>query len=72
MRIASISKPLTCTLACVLYEQGKLDLDASVTKYLEYLPEFKWADKRVEVTCRQLMSHSAGIRHYNEGKKEAK
>ena len=59
MRIASISKPLTCTLACVLYEQGKL-------------PEFKWADKRVEVTCRQLMSHSAGIRHYNEGKKEAK
>jgi len=64
MRIASISKPLTCTLAGVLYERGLLDLDAPVSAYLDDLPEFTWRDRSVAVTSRQLMSHSAGVRHY--------
>lgn len=39
MRIASISKPLTMTLAAKLLELGKLDLDAPVQKYVPSFPE---------------------------------
>lgn len=37
MRIASISKPLTAATAARLCEEGKLDLDVPVQKYV---PEF--------------------------------
>lgn len=37
MRIASISKPLTAAAAARLCEEGKLDLDVPVQKYV---PEF--------------------------------
>lgn len=37
MRIASISKPLTSAAAARLCEEGKLDLDVPVQKYV---PEF--------------------------------
>ena len=38
-RIASISKALTGTVAARLYEQGKLDLDAPIQRYLTDFPE---------------------------------
>src|SRR3989449_2969074 len=58
-RIGSVSKPLTATAVALLYEQGKLDLDAPVQRYVPSFP-----DKGRPITTRQLAGHLAGIRHY--------
>ena len=58
-RTASIAKPLTATAVMQLAEQGKLDLDAPIRKYV---PE--WPEKHPPITCRQLLAHLAGVRHY--------
>src|SRR5947207_15182453 len=46
-RIGSVSKPLTATAVALLYEQGKLDLDAPVQRYVPSFP-----DKGYPVTTR--------------------
>lgn len=61
-RWASISKPLTAIAALQLAEQGKLDLDADVRRYV---PEFP--DKGEVITARQLLGHLGGIVHYGNG-----
>ncbi|CAF0994328.1 unnamed protein product [Brachionus calyciflorus] len=66
MRIASISKPIACLIACKLYENGKLDLDKSINDYLKDIPKFTFNDKEVIITPRQLMAHTGGIRHYKD------
>src|SRR2546426_9120253 len=58
-RIGSVSKPLTATAVVLLYERGKLDLDAPVQRYVPSFP-----DKGYPITTRQLAGHLAGIRHY--------
>ena len=58
-RIGSVSKPLTAAAVALLYEQGKLDLDAPVQRYVASFP-----DKGYPITTRQLAGHLAGIRHY--------
>ena len=58
-RIGSISKSMTALGMAILYEQGKLDLDAEIQ---EYVPEFP--RKKYPITVRQVASHLAGIRHY--------
>jgi serine beta-lactamase-like protein LACTB len=58
-RIASDSKPLTATALLLLVEQGKIDLDAPVQKYVPSFP-----DKGAVITPRLLAGHLAGIRHY--------
>ena len=60
-RIGSVSKPLTATAVALLYEQGKLDLDAPVQRYVPSFP-----DKGYPITTRQLAGHLAGIRHYKD------
>ena len=70
MRIASISKPITCLIAAKLCEEKKLDLDQTIDVYLNYLPNFKFESKQVKITSRQLASHTSGVRHYE--KKNAK
>src|SRR3989441_7470724 len=60
-RIGSVSKPLTATAVALLYEQGKLDLDAPVQRYVPSFP-----DKGYPITTRQLAGHLAGIRHYRD------
>src|SRR5207247_9763282 len=60
-RIGSVSKPLTATAVALLYEQGKLDLDAPVQRYVPSFP-----DKGYAITTRQLAGHLAGIRHYKD------
>lgn len=72
MRIASISKPITATLAAIQVENGKLDLDADIRKYLSEFPAKKFNNEDVTITMRQLLSHSAGIRHYENPKKKSK
>ena len=61
-RIGSISKPVTAAAMAQLYEEGKLDLDAPVQRYVPAFPEKRWP-----VTTRQLGGHLAGIRHYRDG-----
>jgi serine beta-lactamase-like protein LACTB len=58
-RIASISKTLTAVAAMQLLEQGKLDLDAPIQRWVPEFPQ-----KRGPVTLRRLMSHTSGLRHY--------
>jgi CubicO group peptidase (beta-lactamase class C family) len=58
-RTASIAKPLTATAVMQLAERGQIDLEAPIQKYCPAYPEKKWP-----VTARQLLSHTAGVRHY--------
>ena len=58
-RVGSISKSLTAAAAARLVEDGRLDLDAPIQKYVPSFPE-----KAHPITTRQLGGHLAGIRHY--------
>ncbi|RSD09136.1 serine hydrolase domain-containing protein [Amycolatopsis eburnea] len=59
-QIGSITKIWTTTLALQLADDGLLDLDQPVRKYL---PEFKIADEEAaaRITVRQLMCHTSGF-----------
>lgn len=59
-RVASVSKPMTAAAIARLVEDGRLDLDAPVQRYV---PSFPRKDPHV-VTPRLLAGHLAGIRHY--------
>lgn len=69
MRIASISKPLTAVALLQLWQKGKLDLDAPVQTYVPDFPHKTFENKPVEITTKQLLSHLAGIRHYEKRQK---
>ncbi len=58
-QIGSITKTFTGTLAMRLVEEGKLDLDAPVRRYV---PDFRVvdADASAQVTIRQLLTHMGG------------
>ncbi len=58
-RAGSVSKSLTSAAIGLLVEQGRLDLDAEVQRYVPGFPRKRWP-----VTVRQLAGHLAGIRHY--------
>jgi CubicO group peptidase (beta-lactamase class C family) len=58
-RIGSVSKPLTAAALGLLVEEGKLDLDAPVQKYVPTFPTKPWP-----ITVRQVAGHLSGIRHY--------
>lgn len=58
-RLASISKSITATATLLLWQQGKLDLDAPVQKYCPSFPQ-----KDATITTRELLGHLGGIRHY--------
>lgn len=64
-RVASVSKSLTSIALGQLVEQGRLDLDAPIQRYVPSFPEKRWP-----ITLRQLAGHLAGIRHYREGEFE--
>ncbi|XP_035763139.1 serine beta-lactamase-like protein LACTB, mitochondrial isoform X2 [Neolamprologus brichardi] len=72
MRIASISKPLTSAAAARLCEEGKLDLDAPVQKYVPEFPQKQFDGQDVTITSRMLLSHLSGIRHYEKDAKKVK
>jgi CubicO group peptidase (beta-lactamase class C family) len=55
-RLASISKLFTWTAAMQLVEQGKLDLDADVGRYLDF--DLRGAGP---ITLRNLMTHTTGF-----------
>jgi CubicO group peptidase (beta-lactamase class C family) len=58
-RVGSVSKLFTDLAIMQLVEQGKLDLDAPVTRYL---PDFKPTNPFDKpITLRQLMAHRSGL-----------
>lgn len=66
-RIASISKPITAIAIMQLWEEGLINLDEDVRKYLPYFPE-----KKYKFTVRQLLNHTSGIRSYKDGEFDSK
>jgi CubicO group peptidase (beta-lactamase class C family) len=66
-RIASISKPLAATAVMQLVERGRISLDDLVTKHVPSLP-----DRGLGITLRHLLTHTSGIRHYQDGEMDYK
>ena len=58
-RVGSVAKPLTAAALMRLRQEGRMDLDAPVTRYV---PEFP--DKGAPITPRMLAGHLGGIRWY--------
>lgn len=57
--IASVSKMYSTLAVMQLVDEGKVELDAPVAKYL---PDFKMDDERYkDITVRMLMNHTSGI-----------
>ncbi len=60
-RMGSVSKPMTAIAILELVEEGKVDLDAEVQRYVDSFPR-----KPRPVTVRQLLAHQGGISHYRD------
>ncbi|MEJ0056644.1 MAG: serine hydrolase domain-containing protein [Bacteroidota bacterium] len=62
--LQSVSKTYMAIGILKLYEQGKIDLEAPITKYLpeKYSRHIVDADK---ITIHMLMNHTSGIPEYN-------
>ncbi len=58
-RLGSISKQFTAVSILMLYEQGKLDLDDEITKFLPDYPTHAH-----KITIRHLLYHTSGIKSY--------
>lgn len=57
--MASVSKPFVATAIMQLVEQGKINLDSTVTTYLPY---FKLkGDQYHQITIRQMLAHVSGM-----------
>jgi len=62
-RLGSISKAVAGVIAAQMVREGKLDLDSAIR---ESVPQ--WPSQFPTMTLRQLLSHTAGIRHYMLGR----
>jgi D-alanyl-D-alanine carboxypeptidase len=60
--IGSLTKQITAAAIMRLVEQGKLDLDADIARYV---PEFPVQGRHV--TVRSLLNHTSGIHNYTNG-----
>lgn len=58
--IGSVSKQMTAAGIMLLVEDGKMNLDERISKYLPNTPD-AWKD----VTVRHLMTHTSGIKSYS-------
>lgn len=58
-RIGSVSKSLTSIGLGLLVQEGKIDLDAPVQRYVPSFPV-----KQAPITIRELAGHTSGLRHY--------
>lgn len=56
-QLASVSKQFTAMGIMILHEQGKIDIDDNITKYL---PELKYEN----ITIRHLLTHTSGMPEY--------
>ncbi len=62
-RTASIAKPMTAVAIMQLMEAGKINLDDKVSQYLNAFPH-------EQITVRQVLNHSSGIRAYQNKKEQ--
>ena len=60
-RIGSFSKTLTATALMKLYQNNQIEIDSSVSYYIDNIPK----DKQ-NITLKQITGHLSGIRHYNK------
>lgn len=63
--LQSVAKTYIAVAILKLHEEGKIDLDALITKYLppKYARDFKSLDK---ITIRMLLNHTSGVPEYSE------
>lgn len=62
IRIGSVSKGFTAAMLGALVEAGRADPDAVVQTYVPEFPR-----KAADITLRQLVTHTSGLRHYDFG-----
>ena len=58
-RVGSVSKAITAVVLMRMVEEGLIDLDAPIQRYLPDYP-----NEQGDITVRQLASHMSGVRHY--------
>ncbi len=61
-RLGSITKQFTATLVMQLVEQGKIDLTATISRYLPDYPQ----PAAGRITIHELLNHTSGIPGYTE------
>lgn len=61
-RIGSISKSITASAVVRMSEKGLIDINAPFEQYVN-----DFSAGKAEYTIKQLLTHQAGIRHYNPG-----
>ncbi len=60
--IASMSKPVTGACVLMLQDEGKLNLEDSITQYLPAMKDLRTADgQRVDIKIRHLLTHTSGM-----------
>ncbi|MGE3467394.1 MAG: serine hydrolase domain-containing protein [Pyrinomonadaceae bacterium] len=64
MLAGSTGKTFAGAVAMQLVKEGKIDLDAKVSKYLGTLPWFSRLPNANDITVRQLMNHTSGLVRY--------
>lgn len=64
--IGSMSKSFTALSVMQLFEQGKIELDAPISRYIECSLYLKKPSEGDEITVRQLLNHTSGLgtNHY--------
>lgn len=64
--IGSMSKSFTALSVMQLFEQGKLNLDAPISRYIDCLTYLKDPSEGDEITVRELLNHTSGLdtNHY--------
>ncbi|HLW64048.1 MAG TPA: serine hydrolase [Gemmataceae bacterium] len=66
--IASMGKPIMGTLIMMLQDEGKLNVDDPVAKYLPEFKDLKTADgKPAQLTIRHLLTHTSGMGEISAG-----
>ncbi|WP_143294305.1 serine hydrolase domain-containing protein, partial [Burkholderia pseudomallei] len=60
-RFASVSKPIVSAAAMRAVAAGKLDLDASIARWLPAFTPALAGGRPARITARQLLSHTAGL-----------
>ncbi|MBB5352973.1 CubicO group peptidase (beta-lactamase class C family) [Haloferula luteola] len=66
--IASMSKPITAAAVMQQVEAGKLDLDASIDRYLPEFKDLKGPDGQpATITLRQCLTHTSGMKDLEAG-----
>ncbi len=60
-RLASMTKPVVAACALKLVEEGVLNLDEPITKWLPYFTPKTADGKTPKITIRQLLTHTSGL-----------